>query len=205
VVAIVINPKRALISVFDKTGIVEFAQFLAKRGVELVSTGGTARSLRDADLIVRDVSELTGFPEMMDGRLKTLHPKVHGGLLGIRDNRAHAAAMIEHGIEPIDLLVVNLYPFAQKVADGASHKVIVENIDIGGPAMLRAGAKNHESVAVISDPGRYTDLMRHMVAEGGISFRWREVLAGQAYRLTASYDAEVSGYFRKYTDHYMDG
>ena len=140
---------RALLSVSDKTGLIEFARSLAARGVELVSTGGTAKAIAAAGLKVRDVSELTGFPEMMDGRVKTLHPKVHGGLLAIRDNSEHARAMKAHGIDPIDLLVVNLYPFEATVDKGAGFTECVENIDIGGPAMIRAAAKNHDDVAVV--------------------------------------------------------
>src|ERR1700749_3313436 len=147
---------RALISVSDKTGVVEFARALAGHGIELVSTGGTCKTLRDAGLKVMDVSELTGFPEMMDGRVKTLHPKVHGGLLAIRDNKEHAGAMATHGIRPIDLLVVNLYPFEATVAKGAGYDDCVENIDIGGPAMIRAAAKNHADVAVGGEPENLT-------------------------------------------------
>ena len=143
---------RALLSVSDKTGVVDFARALAQHGVELISTGGTRKSLIDAGLTVAEVSELTGFPEMMDGRMKTLHPKVHGGLLAIRDNPEHAAAMRAHGIAPIDLLVVNLYPFEATVAKGANFETCIENIDIGGPALIRAAAKNHEFVAVVTDP-----------------------------------------------------
>src|SRR5207244_10517250 len=147
---------RALLSVSDKTGLIEFANALAARGVELISTGGTAKAIAAAGLKVKDVSELTGFPEMMDGRVKTLHPKVHGGLLAIRDNKAHAAAMAAHEIRPIDLLVVNLYPFEATVAKGAGYDDCVENIDIGGPAMIRAAAKNHADVAVGVEPDEYT-------------------------------------------------
>ena len=143
---------RALISVSDKTGLIDFARGLSSHGVELVSTGGTAKAIKDAGLAVKDVSELTGFPEMMDGRVKTLHPKVHGGLLAIRDNKEHAAAMGTHGIRPIDLLVVNLYPFEATVAKGARYDDCIENIDIGGPAMIRAAAKNHGDVAVLVEP-----------------------------------------------------
>jgi phosphoribosylaminoimidazolecarboxamide formyltransferase/IMP cyclohydrolase len=143
---------RALLSVSDKTGLVEFARALAEQGVELISTGGTRKVLADAGLPVRDVAEITGFPEMMDGRVKTLHPLVHGGLLAIRDNAEHKAAMEAHGIAPIDLLVVNLYPFEETVAKGADFETCIENIDIGGPAMIRAAAKNHADVAVIVDP-----------------------------------------------------
>ncbi len=140
--------KRALLSVSDKSGLVELGHALAKRDVELVSTGGTAKTLRDAGLQVKDISDLTGFPEMMDGRVKTLHPKVHGGLLAVRDNAEHAASMKEHGIGAIDLVVVNLYPFAQTVAKGASRDEIIENIDIGGPSMVRSAAKNHAYVTM---------------------------------------------------------
>src|SRR6202140_4520535 len=143
---------RALISVSDKSGVVEFARALAGYGIELVSTGGTAKALKDAGLPVIDVSDLTGFPEMMDGRVKTLHPKVHGGLLAIRGNAEHAAAMQKHGIKPIDLLVVNLYPFEATVAKGAAYDDCIENIDIGGPAMIRAAAKNHADVTVVVEP-----------------------------------------------------
>src|SRR5215203_6549971 len=146
---------RALLSVSDKSGLTEFARALAGHGVDLVSTGGTAKAIAAAGLNVRDVSELTGFPEMMDGRVKTLHPKVHGGLLAIRDNDDHAAAMRAHGIRPIDLLVVNLYPFEATVAGNADFETCIENIDIGGPAMIRAAAKNHADVAVVVEPQDY--------------------------------------------------
>src|SRR6187455_375635 len=158
---------RALISVSDKTGLIDFARGLSSHGVELVSTGGTAKAIKDAGLAVKDVSELTGFPEMMDGRVKTLHPKVHGGLLAIRDNKEHAAAMQAHGIAPIDLLVVNLYPFEATVAKGAAFDDCVENIDIGGPAMIRAAAKNHNDVAVIVDADDYARVLDELKAHGG--------------------------------------
>ena len=147
--------RRALLSVSDKTGLAELGQALAARGVELVLTGGTAKALRDAGLTVQDVSELTGFPEMMDGRVKTLHPKVHGGLLAVRDNPEHAAAMVKHDIGAIDLVVVNLYPFVQTVAKGAGRDEIIENIDIGGPSMVRSAAKNHAFVTILTDPADY--------------------------------------------------
>src|SRR6185369_11085900 len=147
--------RRALISVSDKTGIVDFARELSGFGVEIISTGGTARALRDAGITVRDVSEVTGFPEMMDGRVKTLHPKVHGGLLAVRDDPDHVAAMAAHDIGAIDLVVVNLYPFAATVAKGAQRPEIIENIDIGGPSMVRSAAKNHEYVAIVTDPADY--------------------------------------------------
>ena len=185
--------KRVLISVSDKTGLLPFAQALAARGVELLSTGGTAGMLRDAGLTVRDVAEVTGFPEMMDGRVKTLHPKVHGGLLALRDDAGHAAAMAEHGIAPIDLLIVNLYPFEETVAKGADYATAVENIDIGGPAMIRAAAKNHAYVTVLVDPADYDATLAELEANGGktrLSFRQRQ--AQIAYARTAAYDAAVS-------------
>ncbi|MFT7510645.1 MAG: phosphoribosylaminoimidazolecarboxamide formyltransferase/IMP cyclohydrolase, partial [Sulfitobacter sp.] len=154
-----VTPQRALISVSDKSGLLEFAQGLAARGVSLLSTGGTAGMLREAGLEVTDVADITGFPEMMDGRVKTLHPAVHGGLLALRDNPAHVAAMDAHGIGPIDLLIVNLYPFEATVARGADYDETIENIDIGGPAMIRAGAKNHAFVGVVVDPEDYTSVL----------------------------------------------
>ena len=187
--------RRALISVSDKTGLKELGQALAARGVELLSTGGTAAALRAAGLAVRDVAEVTGYPEMMDGRVKTLHPAVHGGLLALRDDPAHLAAMETHGIGAIDLLVVNLYPFEATVAKGASEAEAVENIDIGGPAMIRAGAKNHGFVAVVVDPEDYPELLgeldRH---DGATGLEFRRRLAQRAYARTAAYDAAVSGW-----------
>ncbi len=159
--------RRALISVSDKTGLVDFAKALAARGVEILSTGGTAKALKDAGLTVKDVAEHTGFPEMMDGRLKTLHPKVHGGLLAVRDDPAHTAAANAHGIAPIDLLVVNLYPFEATVAKGAPFADCIENIDIGGPAMIRAAAKNHAGVTVVVDPDDYAKVLDAMQRHGG--------------------------------------
>ena len=188
--------RRALISVSDKTGLVEFAKALADRGVELVSTGGTANALSEAGLTVRDVSDLTGFPEMMDGRLKTLHPKVHGGLLAIRENPDHDAASKEHGIAPIDLLVVNLYPFEETIARKAAYSDCIENIDIGGPAMIRAAAKNHASVAVVVDPEDYPLVLGELRAhDGGTCLRIRKKLAAKAYARTAAYDAAISNWF----------
>src|SRR3954452_7992772 len=152
--------RRALISVSDKTGIVDFARELTSFNVEIISTGGTAKTLRDAGIAVRDVSDITGFPEMMDGRVKTLHPRVHGGLLAIRDNPEHVAAMQEHGIEPIDLVVVNLYPFAETIRrQGVTHDEAIEQIDIGGPAMIRSAAKNSANIAVVVDPAQYPQLI----------------------------------------------
>lgn len=186
---------RALISVSDKTGITEFAQKLAQAGVELVSTGGTAKALREAGLEVRDVSSITNFPEMMDGRVKTLHPGVHGGLLALRDNAEHISSMKAHGIEPIDLLVVNLYPFEATVAAGADYDACVENIDIGGPAMIRAAAKNHDGVAVIVDPVDYNVIDE--IADGGICYKTRQRLAAKAYARTAAYDSAISTWMAK--------
>jgi phosphoribosylaminoimidazolecarboxamide formyltransferase/IMP cyclohydrolase len=191
---------RALLSVSDKTGLVELARKLEARGVSLVSTGGTAKALKDAGLKVIDVAELTGFPEMMDGRLKTLHPKVHGGLLAIRENPEHEAAMLAHGIGAIDLLVVNLYPFEQTLAKGAAFDDCVENIDIGGPAMIRGAAKNHNDVAVIVDPADYAELGAELEAHGGAtSLALRRRLAAKAYARTAAYDAAISNWLLRET------
>lgn len=186
--------KRALISVSDKTGLIDFARALADAGVEILSTGGTAAALRDAGLTVRDVSDATGFPEMMDGRVKTLHPVVHGGLLALRDDAAHQQAASEHGIEMIDLLVVNLYPFEETVAKGASQADCVENIDIGGPAMIRAAAKNHAFVSVVVDVQDYDTVLAQLRAKGGTDLALRQRLAQTAYARTAAYDAAVSNW-----------
>ena len=156
--------RRALISVSDKAGLASFGEFLSKAGVEILSTGGTAKALRDSGATVKDVSEHTQFPEMLDGRVKTLHPKVHGGILGMRDNAAHQDAMAEHGIAPIDLVVVNLYPFEQTVAGGADFATCIENIDIGGPSLIRAAAKNHRDVTVVVESGDYQAVMDEMAA-----------------------------------------
>lgn len=186
---------RALISVSDKTGILELARALAGQGVELISTGGTAGLLRNAGLPVRDVAEVTGFPEMMDGRVKTLHPNVHGGLLALRDDDEHLLAMAAHGIEPIDLLIVNLYPFEATVAKGADYATCIENIDIGGPAMIRAAAKNHRFVSVVTDAADYGALLDQMRAhDGATTLAFRQKLALAAYARTAAYDAAVSGW-----------
>ena len=184
---------RALISVSDKDGIVDFARQLADLNVELVSTGGTAKLLSEAGLACRDVSELTGFPEMMDGRVKTLHPNVHGGLLAIRDNEAHAAAMAAHNIAAIDLLVVNLYPFEATVAAGGDYAACVENIDIGGPAMIRAAAKNHNDVAVLVDGDDYEAVLAAL-KNGGTDLALRQRLAQKAYARTGAYDAAISNW-----------
>jgi phosphoribosylaminoimidazolecarboxamide formyltransferase / IMP cyclohydrolase len=188
--------ERALISVSDKTGLVAFARALADRGIEILSTGGTAKALKDAGLAVTDVAEHTGFPEMMDGRLKTLHPKVHGGLLAIRGNAEHTAAAQAHGVPPIDLLVVNLYPFEATAAQGAPYAECIENIDIGGPAMIRAAAKNHASVTVVVDAEDYAKVLADMDDHAGAtSLKLRQALAAQAYARTAAYDAAISGWF----------
>ena len=187
---------RALLSVSDKTGLIEFAKGLAGQGVMLISTGGTAKALRDAGLAVTDVSEITDFPEMMDGRVKTLHPKVHGGLLSLRDKPDHAAAMMEHGIAGIDLLVCNLYPFEATVARGADFETTIENIDIGGPAMTRSAAKNHDWVTVVVDVEDYKAVLDEMKANGGAtSHALRKKLAQRAFARTAAYDAAVSNWF----------
>jgi len=187
---------RALISVSDKTGLIDFARSLTRHGIELVSTGGTAKALTDASLKVLDVSDVTGYPEMMDGRVKTLHPAVHGGLLAIRDNKEHLASMQAHNIRPIDLLVVNLYPFEATVAKGAGYDTCIENIDIGGPAMIRAAAKNHADVAVIVDTADYDVLVQSLLANGGsTTLDLRKRLAAKACARTAAYDAAISNWF----------
>jgi phosphoribosylaminoimidazolecarboxamide formyltransferase/IMP cyclohydrolase len=187
---------RALISVSDKTGIVELARALAGFGIELVSTGGTRKTLSDAGLNVLDVGDLTGFPEMMDGRVKTLHPAVHGGLLAIRGNPAHVEAMRAHRIAPIDILVANLYPFEETVARGGDFAACIETIDIGGPAMIRAAAKNHGDVAVLVEAGDYTVLLGELTAHGGMTtLTLRRRLAAKAYARTAAYDAAIANWF----------
>jgi phosphoribosylaminoimidazolecarboxamide formyltransferase/IMP cyclohydrolase len=186
---------RALLSVSDKTGLIDFARALSSHGIELVSTGGTAKAIADAGLKVQDVSDLTGFPEMMDGRVKTLHPKVHGGLLAIRDNAEHAKSMRDHGIAAIDLLVVNLYPFEATVAKGAPYDDCIENIDIGGPAMIRAAAKNHHDVAVVVDADDYARVLDELKQNNGATtLALRKSLAQKAYARTAAYDAAISNW-----------
>ncbi len=186
---------RALISVSDKAGMIDLARALAEYGVELISTGGSAQTLRSAGLAVRDVADVTGFPEMMDGRVKTLHPNVHGGLLALRDDDEHLVAMAAHGIEPIDLLISNLYPFEATVARGGSNADCIENIDIGGPAMIRAAAKNHRFVAVVTDPEEYAGLLDQLRAQDGATcFAYRQKLALAAYSRTAAYDVAVSNW-----------
>jgi phosphoribosylaminoimidazolecarboxamide formyltransferase / IMP cyclohydrolase len=191
---------RALISVSDKSGLADFARALAANDTELVSTGGTSRALADAGLKVTDVSALTGFPEMMDGRVKTLHPKVHGGILAVRDDKAHVEAMQAHAIAPIDLVVVSLYPFEATVAKGASVEDCIENIDIGGPALIRAAAKNHGDVAVIVDPADYEIVLKDIAAHGGTTLALRRLLAAKAYARTSAYDAAISGWFAEQTN-----
>src|SRR5271165_2827761 len=178
--------RRALISVSDKTGLIELGRFLAGHGIEILSTGGSAKALADAGVAVREVADYTGFPEMLDGRVKTLHPKVHGGLLGLRDDAEHQAAMRRHGIGGIDLLVVNLYPFEATVAKGADFATCIENIDIGGPAMIRSAAKNHGYVAVCTGPEDMAQVLEALQA-GGTTLALRRQLAARAYARTAAY------------------
>src|SRR5437870_8248916 len=186
--------KRAILSVTDKTGLVEFARKLAGLGVELISTGGTAKMLRDSGVVVKDISELTGFPEMLDGRVKTLHPKVHGGILHRRENSSHRSAVVEHGIEPIDMVVVNLYAFEKTAAKpGVPFEDLIENIDIGGPSMIRSAAKNFHDVAVVTSPGDYNAIAEEMSKSGGAlssETKWR--LARKAFATTAAYDSAIA-------------
>ena len=187
--------QRALISVSDKMGLIAFAQILSQAGIEILSTGGTAKMLREAGVAAKDISEHTGFPEMLDGRVKTLHPKVHGGLLFIRGNEKHEAAAREHGIKPIDLVVVNLYPFEQTVAkSGATLHDAIENIDIGGPSMLRSAAKNHESVTVVVDPADYNEIAKQISEHGNTTLELRRALAAKVFARTAAYDAAIAAH-----------
>ncbi|MEO7634170.1 MAG: bifunctional phosphoribosylaminoimidazolecarboxamide formyltransferase/IMP cyclohydrolase [Sphingomicrobium sp.] len=191
-----VRVRRALISLSDKSGLEQLAAGLARHGIEIVSTGGTAAKLREFDAEVRDISDLTGFPEMMDGRVKTLHPKVHGGLLARRDDDEHLASMAAHDIAPIDLVIVNLYPFEATVMRGAARDEIIENIDIGGPSMVRSAAKNHAHVACLTDPADYTELLAQLDAnDGATSLSLRKKLAAKAYALTAAYDSMISQWF----------
>ena len=193
--------RRALISVSDKSGLVDFAKFLAERNVEILSTGGTAQAMRDAGVNVIEVGDHTGFPEILDGRVKTLHPKVHGGILGRRGDPAHVDTMAEHDIDPIDLIVVNLYPFEATVAVGGDYETCVENIDIGGPAMIRSAAKNHESVTIVTDAEDYQAVMDDMAANNGATSQTlRRKLAGIAYARTAAYDAAIGKWFSEQND-----
>ncbi len=188
--------QRALISVFDKAGLVPFAEALAKAGVEIISTGGTAKALREAGLTVTDLSAYTGFPEMLDGRVKTLHPKIHGGLLYVRENIAHQEQAKAHGIQAIDLVIVNLYPFEQTVAKpNVTREEAIENIDIGGPSMLRSAAKNHESVTVIVDPADYAEVASQIEKSGNTTVELRRTLAAKVFARTSAYDGAIASYF----------
>src|SRR5579884_2837635 len=191
--------QRAILSVTDKSGLVDFARRLAKLGVELISTGGTARLLRDSGINVKDISELTGFPEMLDGRVKTLHPKVHGGILHRRENASHTAAVAEHGIKPIDMVVVNLYAFEKTAAKpGVPFEELIENIDIGGPSMIRSAAKNFQDVAVVTSPADYNAIAEEMASHRGElsqDTKWR--LAQKAFATTAAYDSAIASTLEK--------
>lgn len=190
--------KRALLSVSDKTGIVDLAQFLHDNGVEIISTGGTMKALQAAGIPVTYVSDVTGFPEIMDGRVKTLNPKIHGAILAVRSNPEHMAALAEHGITPIDLVVVNLYPFRETISKpGVTEAEAIENIDIGGPAMVRASAKNFKDVVIVTYPSRYEGLMKMLKETGDVDARTRKELALEAFTHTAEYDAMISDYLKK--------
>ena len=189
----------ALLSVSDKTGLIEFAHSLHAFGVKIISTGGTAKTLADAGIPVTKVSDITGFPEVMDGRVKTLHPKIHGGILAVLNNDEHVKQMQDHGIEKIDIVVVNLYPFEQTAArDGVSYDDIIENIDIGGPAMVRASAKNHRFTTIVVNPAHYSTVIAHLLTDGGVPVSFREQLAMEAFSHTAQYDARIAGYFAQH-------
>ena len=191
-----VKPARALLSVSDKSGIVELAGKLHDLGIELISTGGTSKAIHEAGLPVKDVSEVTGFPEIMDGRVKTLHPSIHGGLLAIRDDVEHRGAMTAHPITGIDIVIVNLYPFEQTVAGGADYANAVENIDIGGPAMIRASAKNHAYVTILTDPEDYSALIKNLEDnDGRLPLDFRKQMAAKAFALTAGYDSAISSWF----------
>ena len=190
--------KRALLSVSDKTGIVELGKFLSEKGVEIISTGGTMKALRDAGVPVIYVSDVTGFPEIMDGRVKTLNPKIHGAILAVRSNPEHMQALAEHNITPIDLVVVNLYPFRETISKpGVTEAEAIENIDIGGPAMVRASAKNFKDVVIVTYPRRYAQLMEMLEKDGDIDARTRKELAFEAFSHTAEYDTMISEYLNK--------
>ena len=190
--------KRALLSVSDKTGIVELGKFLSEKGVEIISTGGTMKALRDAGVPVTYVSDVTGFPEIMDGRVKTLNPKIHGAILAVRSNPEHMQALAEHNITPIDLVVVNLYPFCETISKpGVTEAEAIENIDIGGPAMVRASAKNFKDVVIVTYPRRYAQLMEMLEKDGDIDARTRKELAFEAFSHTAEYDTMISEYLNK--------
>lgn len=190
--------KRALLSVSDKTGIVELGKFLSEKGVEIISTGGTMKALRNAGVPVTYVSDVTGFPEIMDGRVKTLNPKIHGAILAVRSNPEHMQALAEHNITPIDLVVVNLYPFRETISKpGVTEAEAIENIDIGGPAMVRASAKNFKDVVIVTYPRRYAQLMEMLEKDGDIDARTRKELAFEAFSHTAEYDTMISEYLNK--------
>ena len=190
--------KRALLSVSDKTGIVELGKFLSNKGVEIISTGGTMKALREAGVPVTYVSDVTGFPEIMDGRVKTLNPKIHGAILAVRSNPEHMQALAEHNITPIDLVVVNLYPFRETIfKPGVTEAEAIENIDIGGPAMVRASAKNFKDVVIVTYPRRYAQLMEMLDKDGDIDQRTRKELAFEAFSHTAEYDTMISEYLKK--------
>ena len=190
--------KTALLSVSDKTGIVELGKFLSEKGVEIISTGGTMKALRDAGVPVTYVSDVTGFPEIMDGRVKTLNPKIHGAILAVRSNPEHMQALAEHNITPIDLVVVNLYPFRETISKpGVTEAEAIENIDIGGPAMVRASAKNFKDVVIVTYPRRYAQLMEMLEKDGDIDARTRKELAFEAFSHTAEYDTMISEYLNK--------
>jgi len=191
----IIIVKRALLSVSDKSGLVELGTALVDKGVELLSTGGSAKTLRDAGLPVKEVADHTGFPEMMDGRVKTLHPMIHGGFLALRDNADHVAAMEEHNIAPIDLVVINLYPFEATVAAGADFHTCIENIDIGGPAMVRSAAKNYGFVTILTDPSDYDNFLGELAEHGGTTAEMRKRMAAKAYGRTAAYDTAISNWY----------
>ena len=193
--------RRALISVSDKTGLIPLGQILAAKGIEILSTGGSAAALRAAGIPVKEVSDHTGFPEILDGRVKTLVPQIHGGILGRRDLPEHAAQMAQHGIAPIDLVVVNLYPFEQTVAAGRDREACIESIDIGGPALIRAAAKNHDAVAVITEPAQYVALQEESKPKAAPPWALRRHLAGAAYAFTAAYDSAIAAWFAGQASH----
>lgn len=197
-----IKISRALISVYDKTGIIEFASELSKTGIEIISTGGTAKALRESGLTVTDVSDVTGFPEMMDGRVKTLHPKIHGGILGRLDNEEDICIMKLHGIVSIDIVIINLYPFQKTVLSGALHEEIIEQIDIGGPAMIRSSAKNYNFTAIVTNPHQYYEVLSELSSNNNtINNRLRLKLASDAFLLTSEYDNSISNYFSNYINY----
>ena len=190
--------KRALLSVSNKTGIVELAKFLNEIGVEIISTGGTMQAIREAGIPVTYVSDVTGFPEIMDGRVKTLNPKIHGGILAVRSNPEHMAALAKHDIKPIDLVVVNLYPFKETIAKpGVTEAEAIENIDIGGPAMVRASAKNFRDVIIVTNPARYSSLMAMLSQHGDADITTRKTLSKEAFNHTSEYDAAITAYLEK--------